>query len=52
MKKSKKKIVENCTPEVEDLFKKMFETNPEKRLTFAEIREHKLFAEYFRDVDK
>lgn len=29
----------------------MFETDPEKRITFAEIREHKLFAEYFKNTD-
>ena len=38
--KTKKKIEENCTEEVEDLFKKMFSVYTNKRITFAEIRQH------------
>jgi hypothetical protein len=44
---SKKRIVANCTPEVEDLFKKIFNSNPENRITFSQIREHPLFVKYF-----
>lgn len=39
--------METCTPEVEDLFKRMFETEGEKRIAFSEIREHPLFKKYF-----
>lgn len=28
----------NCTEEVTDLFKRMFDPNPDKRITFSEIR--------------
>lgn len=44
---SKKRIMANCTPEVEDLFKKIFNPNPETRITFSQIREHPLFVKYF-----
>jgi hypothetical protein len=44
---SKKRIMANCTPEVEDLFKKIFNPNPDDRITFSQIREHLLFAKYF-----
>ena len=44
---SKKKIKENCTPDTEDLFKRIFDPNGETRITFAEIREHALFEKYF-----
>ena len=37
----------NCTNEVEDLFSKMFEVDPDKRITFSEIREHSLFSKHF-----
>jgi serine/threonine protein kinase len=39
--------MENCTPEVEDLFRKMFEVDPIKRITFSEIRQHPVFAKHF-----
>jgi hypothetical protein len=32
---TKKKIFANCTSEVEDLFKRIFEPNAKKRITFA-----------------
>lgn len=44
--------MENCTPEIEDLFKKMFNINPAKRINFAQIREHPVFKEYFPNPDK
>lgn len=47
VKASKKKKMDNCTPEIEDLFKKMFEVDIAKRITFAEIREHPVFKKYF-----
>lgn len=39
--------MENCTPEIEDLFKKIFEPQRQKRITFSEIREHSVFKEFF-----
>jgi hypothetical protein len=38
-----KKLTVNCTPELEDLFKKMFDLNAEKRINFADIRAHPVF---------
>ena len=35
--------MENCTDEVNDLFKKMFNPDGAKRISFVEIREHPLF---------
>jgi hypothetical protein len=35
---TRKRKIENCTPDVEDLFKRMFATDPKKRITFFEIR--------------
>lgn len=40
----------NCTPEIESLFKQIFESNPLKRINFAEIRRHPIFAKYFPEV--
>ena len=34
VQKSKKKLMQNCTPEMEDLFKRIFEEDPEERITF------------------
>ncbi len=36
---------------MEDLFKKIFNTSDDDRITFAKIREHPLFAKYFPVVD-
>jgi len=44
---TRKKKTENCTPEVEDLFKRMFDTDPERRITFSDIRKHPVFAKHF-----
>ena len=35
VKLTKKKKMENCTPDVEDLFKKIFEVDGSKRITFS-----------------
>jgi len=43
--------MENCTPELEDLFKRMFEIDGSKRITFSEIRKHPVFALHFPNVD-
>jgi len=32
---------------MEDLFKSMFELDPEKRITFSDIRRHPVFIKYF-----
>ena len=42
----------NCTPEMEDLFKKMFNPDASKRLNFAQIRVHPIFKEYFPNPDQ
>lgn len=44
---TKRKNLENCTDEVEDLFRKIFRIDQEKRITFSEIRQHPVFAAYF-----
>ncbi len=44
--------MQNCTHEVEDLLKKIFNPNGDDRITFAKIREHPLFAKYFPVADK
>ena len=38
VEQSKKKIMGNCTNEVEDLFKKIFNPNADDRITFSKIR--------------
>ncbi len=40
-------MTQNCTPEIEDLFKKMFELEPDDRITFSDIRLHPVFAKLF-----
>lgn len=32
---------------MEDLFKKIFNENTQKRITFSEIRQHPVFGKYF-----
>lgn len=49
---SSKKLMGNCTPEIEDLFKKMFDPDASKRINFAQIRLHPVFKEYFPNPDK
>jgi len=44
---SKKQLVGNCTSDLEDLFKQMFNTNGDDRITFSEIRKHPIFAKHF-----
>lgn len=50
VKKTKKRMMSNCTPEIESLFKQIFEVNTLKRINFAEIRKHPIFAKYFPDI--
>ncbi|XP_031505878.1 uncharacterized protein LOC116268314 [Nymphaea colorata] len=44
---TKKQITANCTPDIEDLFKKMFDLDPDNRITFSDIRKHPVFAKHF-----
>lgn len=47
VKQTKKQLMHNCTPDMEDLFRNMFELDPEKRITFSDIRKHPVFAKHF-----
>lgn len=47
MKKSKKKNMENCTEEIEDLFRRIFDSDAESRIGWVEIREHPVFRKHF-----
>lgn len=47
VKKSKKKIIENCTSEMDDLFARIFNTNPAERIDFSEIKQHPIFKHHF-----
>lgn len=42
--------MDNCTPEVSDLFSKIFTVDGEKRINFADIRGHELFSDYFPEI--
>lgn len=44
-------MLDNCTPELEDLFKRIFDLDPKRRITFAQIREHPVFAAHFPIID-
>ena len=35
---------------MEDLFKKIFDVNPDTRINFAQIRTHSLFSKHFPEV--
>lgn len=48
---SKKKLMQNCTADVEDLFRKIFNPDGEERITFLKIRSHPLFSKYFPVVE-
>ena len=47
VKGTKKQKTQNCTPELEDLFKCMFDLDPDNRITFSDIRKHPIFAKHF-----
>jgi serine/threonine protein kinase len=47
---SKKQKVENCSPVMDDLFRRLFEVDPEKRITFAELKRHPIFAKNFIEM--
>ena len=44
---TKKQLTVNCTAEIEDLFKKMFDLDPDSRINFSDIRRHPIFAKHF-----
>jgi hypothetical protein len=44
--------MDNCTNETEDLFKKIFNTNAEDRISFHDIRQHPLFKKYFPVIEE
>lgn len=50
VKKSKRKLMVNCTAEMESLFRQIFELEPEKRISFVGIREHPVFLKHFPEV--
>ena len=41
--------MDTCTVDMEDLFSKIFETNPSKRINFSEIIAHRVFKGQFID---
>jgi serine/threonine protein kinase len=47
VKATKKQKLENCTPEMDDLFRRMFDIDPDNRITFSDIRRHPVFAKHF-----
>ena len=49
---TKMKLIESWTPELEDLFGKIFTLNPDRRITFSEIRRHPVFIKRFPDEIK
>lgn len=51
VKKSNRKITENCTPETEYLFSRVFEFDPHKRIDFHELKELEMFKEFFPEDD-
>ena len=52
VKKTKKKIEDNCTPEMEDLFAKIFEHDQNQRINFIQIREHPVFSKHFQIIEE
>ena len=50
VKGTKKKKLENCTPELDDLFSKIFNVDTDSRITFEEIRRHPIFAKHFPNI--
>ena len=47
VKRTQKKKIENCTPDMDDLFEKIFNPDPKNRLSFSDIRKHPVFSKYF-----
>lgn len=50
--KTSRKIKENCTKDMDDLFSKIFELDPKKRINFSDIRQHPVFKPYFPNQEK
>ena len=49
VKKTSKKREENCSADMDDLFRRIFDLDAERRITFSEIRYHPIFAKHFKD---
>ena len=47
VKATKKRRTENCSPEMDDLFSRIFNSDGDDRITFAEIRTHPVFVKHF-----
>lgn len=47
VKATKKKRTENCSPSMDDLFSRIFNSDADNRITFAEIRSHPIFVKHF-----
>lgn len=50
VKKTNKQLTKNCSKEMEDLFRRIFEIDPEKRITFIEIRQNPIFLKHFPTI--
>ena len=50
VKGTKKKRTENCTPDMDDLFNRIFDVDVDNRITFEEIRRHPVFAKHFPSI--
>lgn len=50
--KTHKMLKENCTPEMEDLFERIFAVDPDKRISFYEIRTHPIFSKHFPVIEE
>lgn len=42
--------MDNCTPEMEDLFSQIFNIDGEQRISFISIREHPIFRRHFPEI--
>ena len=52
VKGTKKKRTENCTPDMDDLFNRIFDVDVDNRITFEEIRRHSVFAKHFPVINE
>lgn len=48
---TKKDKINDITPHTEDFFKKIFVIDTKKRMTFANIAKHPLFADYAKEFE-
>lgn len=52
VKKTFRKLIDNCNPQTEELFEKIFSFQPEKRMNFHDLKAHPLLAKYFKQDDE